>query len=257
MPRTAPRAARAPTRWPRTGTSGTSPRRGSRPERRSPSGPCRPGTGSSCSGTGLGGCTTTSGWRWAGSWPAGPCRRAPRSTRRCAARRSTSRTTRSSTTTSRASSPRASTAAGTSSCGTPGRGTTTTSARAATRSTRWPTASCTWSWTGQKLKGKFVLVRTSVDDAGKESWLLLHKKDEFVRGRVGRGGASALGPVRPHQRRGQGGPRPPVALGPPGRPGRDRSPPADVRAGVSGRAPRPRPARRVRLGGRCSVATCG
>jgi bifunctional non-homologous end joining protein LigD len=33
---------------------------------------------------------------------------------------------------------------------------------------------------GQKLRGKFVLVRTSVDDAGKESWLLLHKKDEFV-----------------------------------------------------------------------------
>ncbi len=33
---------------------------------------------------------------------------------------------------------------------------------------------------GQKLKGKFVLVRTSVDDTGKESWLLLHKKDEFV-----------------------------------------------------------------------------
>jgi bifunctional non-homologous end joining protein LigD len=32
---------------------------------------------------------------------------------------------------------------------------------------------------GQKLKGKFVLIRTSVDDAGKESWLLLHKKDEF------------------------------------------------------------------------------
>jgi bifunctional non-homologous end joining protein LigD len=33
---------------------------------------------------------------------------------------------------------------------------------------------------GQKLKGKFVLVRTSVDDAGKESWLLLHKKDDFA-----------------------------------------------------------------------------
>src|SRR5690349_2498053 len=33
---------------------------------------------------------------------------------------------------------------------------------------------------GQKLHGKFVLVRTSVDDAGKESWLLLHKKDEFT-----------------------------------------------------------------------------
>jgi bifunctional non-homologous end joining protein LigD len=33
---------------------------------------------------------------------------------------------------------------------------------------------------GQKLHGKFVLVRTSVDDSGKESWLLLHKKDEFA-----------------------------------------------------------------------------
>jgi bifunctional non-homologous end joining protein LigD len=33
---------------------------------------------------------------------------------------------------------------------------------------------------GEKLRGKFVLVRTSVDDAGKESWLLLHKKDEFT-----------------------------------------------------------------------------
>ena len=63
------------------------------------------------------------------------------------------------------------------------------------------------------------------------------------RGRMGRGGASAFGPVRPHQRRGQGRPRPPVALGSPGRGGRDRPPPADVRAGVSGRAPRPRPHR--------------
>jgi bifunctional non-homologous end joining protein LigD len=34
--------------------------------------------------------------------------------------------------------------------------------------------------TGQKLRGKFVLVRTRVDDAGKESWLLLHKKDEYA-----------------------------------------------------------------------------
>jgi bifunctional non-homologous end joining protein LigD len=33
---------------------------------------------------------------------------------------------------------------------------------------------------GQKLHGTFVLVRTSVDDSGKESWLLLHKKDEFA-----------------------------------------------------------------------------
>ena len=42
------------------------------------------------------------------------------------------------------------------------------------------------------------------------------------RGRMGRGGASAFGPVRPHQRRGQGRPRPPVALGSAGRGGRDR-----------------------------------
>src|SRR3954471_13039684 len=34
--------------------------------------------------------------------------------------------------------------------------------------------------TGQKLKGKFVLVRTRVADDGKESWLLLHKKDEYA-----------------------------------------------------------------------------
>jgi bifunctional non-homologous end joining protein LigD len=33
---------------------------------------------------------------------------------------------------------------------------------------------------GEKLRGKFVLVRTSVDDGGKENWLLLHKKDQFA-----------------------------------------------------------------------------
>ncbi len=33
---------------------------------------------------------------------------------------------------------------------------------------------------GRKLRGRFVLVRTRVDDFGKEQWLLLHKHDEFA-----------------------------------------------------------------------------
>jgi len=33
---------------------------------------------------------------------------------------------------------------------------------------------------GEKLRGRFVLVRTRVDDGGKEAWLLLHKHDEFA-----------------------------------------------------------------------------
>jgi bifunctional non-homologous end joining protein LigD len=33
---------------------------------------------------------------------------------------------------------------------------------------------------GQKLRGRFVLVRTKTDDFGKENWLLLHKRDEFA-----------------------------------------------------------------------------
>ena len=32
--------------------------------------------------------------------------------------------------------------------------------------------------TGEKLRGQFVLVRTSVDGDGKETWLLLHKRDD-------------------------------------------------------------------------------
>jgi bifunctional non-homologous end joining protein LigD len=35
-----------------------------------------------------------------------------------------------------------------------------------------------FSLAGQKLRGSFVLVRTRTDDAGKETWLLLHKRDE-------------------------------------------------------------------------------
>ncbi|MFL6160973.1 MAG: DNA polymerase ligase N-terminal domain-containing protein [Jatrophihabitantaceae bacterium] len=34
--------------------------------------------------------------------------------------------------------------------------------------------------TGQKLRGRFVLVRTDTDPAGKQSWLLLHKHDDFA-----------------------------------------------------------------------------
>jgi bifunctional non-homologous end joining protein LigD len=33
---------------------------------------------------------------------------------------------------------------------------------------------------GHKLRGRFVLVRTRTDSAGKETWLLLHKRDEFA-----------------------------------------------------------------------------
>jgi bifunctional non-homologous end joining protein LigD len=33
---------------------------------------------------------------------------------------------------------------------------------------------------GQKLRGRFVLVRTNVDASGKEQWLLLHKNDEHA-----------------------------------------------------------------------------
>jgi bifunctional non-homologous end joining protein LigD len=33
---------------------------------------------------------------------------------------------------------------------------------------------------GEKLRGRFALVRTRVDSGGKEAWLLLHKHDEFA-----------------------------------------------------------------------------
>jgi bifunctional non-homologous end joining protein LigD len=33
---------------------------------------------------------------------------------------------------------------------------------------------------GEKLRGRFVLVRTDIDDRGREQWLLLHKKDEHA-----------------------------------------------------------------------------
>ena len=107
---------------------------------------------------------------------AGRCRRVPPSTRRSDAARTTSKTTRSNTSTSRASSRAASTAAATSSCGTPGRGSRTSSADPgqAVRS-----GELHLDMYGAKLRGRFVLVRTS-DPGEKEDWLLLHKRDEFA-----------------------------------------------------------------------------
>src|SRR6202040_3545364 len=33
---------------------------------------------------------------------------------------------------------------------------------------------------GDKLRGRFVLIRTGADSSGRESWLLLHKHDKFA-----------------------------------------------------------------------------
>ena len=57
---------------------------------------------------------------------------------------------------------------------------------------------------GEKLKGRFVLVRTRWRRAARSDWLLIHKRDEDARPRLGRRRAAALGQERPHQRRGQG-----------------------------------------------------
>ena len=67
---------------------------------------------------------------------------------------------------------------------------------------------------GEKLKGRFTIVRTSrrpgsaprtafEDDEG-EQWLLLHKRDDARRAGLGRRGLPAEREVGPHERRGQG-----------------------------------------------------
>jgi bifunctional non-homologous end joining protein LigD len=33
---------------------------------------------------------------------------------------------------------------------------------------------------GEKLRGRFVLIRTDLDASGREQWLLLHKRDEHA-----------------------------------------------------------------------------
>ena len=118
---------------------------------------------------------------------AGPCPRARRSTRPSGGWPSTSRTTRSSTSTSRASSPPSSTAPATSSSG--------TGAPGSPRRRRWTRGQAVadgelkFLLHGEKVKGRFTIVRTSgrprrgarapafEDDQG-EQWLLIHKKDE-------------------------------------------------------------------------------
>ena len=128
--------------------------------------------------------------------------------------RSTSRTTRSSTSTSRASSRPASTAAATSSSGTPAPG--------SRQGTDDPAAAVAAGELhvdlhGEKLRGRFVLVRTRADDAGQGAVAAAAQARRVRRRRAGTRGPPALGAERPHQRRGQGRPGPAVALGPAGR----------------------------------------
>ena len=182
---------------------------------------CRRGAGSSCSGTGPAGCTTTSGWRSTGCWSAGPCRRARRSTRRCAARRSTSRTTRWSTIDFEGVIPAGEYGGGDVIVW--DAGTWDPAARGARPGRRGaPTASCTSSCTARSCAAGSCSSGRRRTTRARTSWLLLHKKDEYAVAGLGRGGASALGAVRPHQRRGEGRPGPAVALGPAGRAGRGR-----------------------------------
>ena len=71
---------------------------------------------------------------------------------------------------------------------------------------------------GEKLRGRFVLVRTRRrTTAARSEWLLLHKRDEHAVDGLGPGGPPAVGAQRAHQRRGQGRPGPAVALRPAGR----------------------------------------
>ena len=113
--------------------------------------------------------------------------RARPSIRTCAGWRSTSRTTRSSISTSRASSPRSSTARATSSSGTgaPGR----RRRRPLDATTAIPAGELKFELHGQKVSGRFTIVRTSgrrrkgddpaarafEDDEG-DQWLLIHKR---------------------------------------------------------------------------------
>ena len=62
---------------------------------------------------------------------------------------------------------------------------------------------------GEKLRGRFVLVRTDRKDGGRESWLVLHKRDDAAR-RMEPRGPSALGAEWTRQRRSGRRPRPRV-----------------------------------------------
>jgi bifunctional non-homologous end joining protein LigD len=73
---------------------------------------------------------------------------------------------------------------------------------------------------GEKLRGRFAIVRTRTDASGKEQWLLLHKRDEHAVDGWDPEDHPHVGADRPYERRGQGGSGPVVALGPAGGPGR-------------------------------------
>ena len=204
-------------------TSGRPPSRPAAPRRPRRHLPRLVAADSSSSATGRPGCTTTSGSRstaCSSSWavPEGPD---PRPGARDGWP-STSRTTRSSTSTSRASSRRASTAAATSSSGTGARWLP----EAETPDGRRAVADGELKFTleGEKLHGRFTIVRTSgrgtgsgrgsggngrcrFEEDGGDQWLLIHKRDDAVGGGLGRRGAPAERQDRPHERRGEGGPR--------------------------------------------------
>ena len=115
--------------------------------------------------------------------------------------RCTSRTIRSSTSTSKASSRRASTAAATSSCGTGARGS-------------WPEADdpreaveegeLHFDLYGEKLRGRFAIVRRGERRRQGRSGCSLHKHDEDAVDGLGPRGAPAVGEVGVDQRRGGG-----------------------------------------------------
>ena len=62
--------------------------------------------------------------------------------------------------------------------------------------------------TGEKLKGRLILVQRGRSREDSNQWLLMHKNDEFAVAGLGSGGLSAIGAQRQDQRTGEGGSRP-------------------------------------------------
>ncbi len=110
---------------------------------------------------------------------------------------------------------------------------------------------------GEKLRGRFVLVRTGTEPSGKEEWLLLHKHDEYASRRLGRRGFSAVGDHAAHQRRGEGRPGSAVALGPAGGRAVGRAEGRAAAGSERRRAGRARPRFRQPARWSSSDATCG
>ena len=97
--------------------------------------------------------------------------------------------------------PAASTAAATSSCGTGARGSRPRGRRSGRR--RCATGELHFDLDGEKLPAGSCSCGAG-EAAGKEQWLLLHKRDDARGRRMGCGGAPAVGEVAAHQRRGRG-----------------------------------------------------